>query len=61
MVLTSEDHKRLVQEGVQILGAVNHDAQSKNKPFVVVGDPDQYDVVTTRTLGGKRWQISYVP
>ena len=42
IILTNEDHKRLVREGIDIFMAVNN--STKNKPFVLVGDPTQDDV-----------------
>ena len=38
LILTVEDHKCLVKEGLELVEAVNAKSESERPPFVVVGD-----------------------
>lgn len=40
-MLTIEDHRRLMAEGVDIMNAVNGELQEGIKPFHTVGDLEQ--------------------
>ena len=44
VILTVEDHRRLVKEGAQILEVVNTSANSDRPPFLLIGDPESADV-----------------
>jgi hypothetical protein len=41
LVLTAADHKRMVQEGIQIMNKINDSAEEVKgmKPFFLMGDP----------------------
>jgi hypothetical protein len=39
LILTAEDHKRAVEDGLAILDMVNKDIYAEGGPFVAIGDP----------------------
>jgi hypothetical protein len=40
LILTAEDHKRAVEDGLAILDMVNRDICTEGGPFVAIGDPE---------------------
>ncbi len=44
VVLTNEDHKRVVIEGIGIIESVNAPFVADEQPFVLVGDPKSLDM-----------------
>jgi hypothetical protein len=44
LVMTLDDHKRAVKDGLDIMYHVNESTTSKNKPFLALGDPDSLEL-----------------
>jgi hypothetical protein len=40
LIMTAEDHKRAVEDGLAILDMVNRDICTERGPFVAIGDPE---------------------